>query len=285
MNGYADLHLHTIASDGTQTIDELARRARECALRTIAITDHDVISDELTGRISERNGVEIITGVEVKATFESVAGEILGYFVDPGAPKLRELLDRLKTSRIDRMRWMVDLCREEIGVSISFDDVREVAAGNLGRPHLARILIDRGVVGTFSDAFSEWLGKGRPCYWPIDKPPYPDVLEAIHDAGGVASLAHPCLMEVEDWPGLLDELSRAGLDAIEVFYPYIASDDASRGRSIEPRVMKNGAELRGFLLTGGSDDHGRDSTKESLGEIRVPYERVEALRAALPIPL
>ena len=163
--------------------------------------------------------------------------------------------------------------------------MREVAAGNLGRPHLARVLIDRGIVETFSDAFSEWLARGRPCYWPIDKPAYPDVLDAIHAAGGVASLAHPCLMQVEDWPRLLDELAEAGLDAIEVFYPYAVSDGANRTRSIEPRVMKNAAESRGFLLTGGSDDHGRDSTKESLGEIRVPYERVEALRAALPSPL
>jgi len=285
MTGYADLHLHTVASDGTRTISELVARAKACTLSAIAVTDHDVIADELSGRVAVRNGVEMITGVEVKATFGDIAGEILGYFVDPTAPVLRALLDRLKASRLDRMQRMVDLCRSECGIDISFDDVRAVAAGNLGRPHLARILIEKGVVRSFADAFGEWLGKGRPCYWPIDKPDYREVLDALHDAGGVASLAHPCLMKVPAWETFLDELADSGLDAIEIFYPYQTSNGIGRTLSVAPRRMRTMAEERGFLLTGGSDDHGPGSTKESLGAIRLPYARVEALKAALPVSL
>jgi len=285
MIGYADLHLHTVASDGTQTLSTLIARAKARGLSCIAITDHDVITEELSGRIEVRDGVEVITGVEIKATFGDVAGEILGYFVDPDTPRLRSMLDALKRSRVGRMRRMVDLCKEHADVEITFDEVRAVAAGNLGRPHLARILMDKGVIGSFEEAFGEWIGKGCPCYWPIDKPDYRDVLVAVHDAGGVASLAHPCLMKVDDWPGFLDELRAAGLDAIEAIYPYRAANGIGRGMSIDPRLMRTMAEQRGFLLTGGSDDHGSDSPKESLGTIRLPYERVEALKRALPSAL
>ena len=285
MIGYADLHLHTVASDGTQTLPRLIARAKACGLSCIAITDHDVIADELTGRVDVRDGVEVITGVEIKATFGDVAGEILGYFVDPDAPRLRSMLDALKQSRVERMRRMVDLCKEHAGVEITFDEVRAIAAGNLGRPHLARILIDKGVIGSFEEAFGEWIGKGRRCYWPIEKPNYRDVLAAVHDAGGVASLAHPCLMKVEEWAGFLDELRVAGLDAIEAIYAYREPNSAGRGMSIDPRLMRTMSEQRGFLLTGGSDDHGSKSPKESLGTIRLPYARVEALRQALPTRL
>ncbi|MFC2077520.1 PHP domain-containing protein [Candidatus Bipolaricaulota bacterium] len=285
MIGYADLHLHTVASDGTQTLSTLIARAKAHGLSCIAITDHDVISSELVNRVGVYGGVEVITGVEVKATFGDIAGEILGYFVDPDSPGLRSMLDALKRSRVGRMRRMVDLCREHAGVEITFDEVRAIAAGNLGRPHLARILMDKGVIGSFEEAFGVWLGKGRPCYWPIDKPDYREVLDAVHDAGGVASLAHPCLMKIEDWPGFLDEPRVAGLDAIEAIYPYRASSGIGRGMSIDPRLMRTMAEQRGFLLTGGSDDHGANSPKESLGTIRLDYERVEALKAALPVPV
>jgi len=282
MDGYADLHLHTIASDGTRTIDEVAQAAKACALRSIAITDHDVVAAELTDRVSERHGLELITGVEIKALLDTptgrVAGEILGYFVDPTAGKLREMLDALETSRISRMKKMVDLCREHAGADITFEEVRAVAKGNIGRPHLARVLIDKGVVGSFEEAFNDLLTKGKACYWPIDKPGHLDVIEAVHDAGGVTSLAHPCLMKVEDWDPLLEQLKGDGLDAIEVFYPYGAANGAARGLSMDPPLMKMKAADLGFLLTGGSDDHGRDSTKESLGTIRVPYEHVEALK-------
>lgn len=285
MNGYADLHLHTVASDGTWLIPDLVRRAKEHGLSCIAITDHDVVSDELPGRVQILDGVEVITGVEVKTTFGSVYGEILGFFIDPASPGLRSLLDRLLESRVERMRKMVDLCRERAMIDIDFDDVRAVAAGCIGRPHLARILIDRGVVGSFEEAFRDWIGDRGPCYSPIDRPDHRAVLDAIHEAGGVGSLAHPCLMRVKTWDRFLSELAEAGLDAIEGFYPYAGADAAGRNRSADPGLMRTMAERHGLLLTGGSDDHGRGSTKESIGTVRLPCSRVEALKAALPIPL
>ena len=281
-SGYADLHLHTVASDGTTTIREQVRRAKAAGLSCIAITDHDVIAPEVSGRVRMMDGVEVITGVEIKADFEGITGEVLGYFVDPECEEMRSFLASMKTARIERMEEMIRRCREELKIELDLAEVRAVAEGNLGRPHLARVLMNRGLVANLSEAFNKLLKRGAPCYAPIDKDGFRDVTDIIHRAGGVASLPHPCLMKVPDWDRFLDMVADAGMDGIEVFYAY---DPASRGVSIEPRMMQTMAEKRGFLLTGGSDDHGPDSTKESIGRIRVPYERVEALRAALPVPV
>ena len=280
--GYADLHLHTVASDGTVTVGEQARRAKAAALGCIAITDHDTISDDLTERVVRMRGIEVITGVEIKADFDGVTGEILACFVDPRHEELRGFLAGMETARTERMEQMVRRCREELKIDIDLDDVRVVGSGNLGRPHLARVLVDKGVVADLTEAFARFLKRGASCYVPIDKVGFRDVIDIVHRAGGVTSLAHPCLMDVVAWAAFLDELLAAGVDAIETFYPY---DVSSRSLKIDPRLLQAMVEERGFLLSGGSDDHGPGSTKESLGSIRVPYERVEALRGALPVPL
>jgi len=280
--GTADLHLHTVASDGTVTVAEQARRAKAAALACIAITDHDTISDDITARVAEVHGVELIAGVEIKADFDGVTGEILGYFVDPRSDELHSLLGGMETARVERMEEMLRRCRDELKIDVGLEDVRAIASGNLGRPHLARVLVDKGVVPSFSEAFDRLLKRGAPCYASIEKDGFRRVVEIVHRAGGVASLAHPCLMKVADWSAFLDELAAAGVDGLETYYPY---DSSKRGLTIEPRVLRTMAERRGFLMTGGSDDHGPDSTKESIGAIRLPYERVEALRAALPVPL
>jgi len=274
---YADLHLHTIASDGTVSVDEQVRRAKAAALSCIAITDHDAISNDITERVATNGGVELIAGVEIKADFDGITGELLAYFVDPQHDGLRSFLAGMETARVERMEEMIRRCRDELKIEIGLEDVRAVADGNLGRPHLARVLVNMGVVPDLSEAFNKLLKRGAPCYAPIDKGGFREVVEIVHRAGGVTSLAHPCLMRIDDWDGFLDGLLAAGVDALETFYPY---DPSSRSLTIEPRLLQTMAEKRGFLLTGGSDDHGPNSTKESIGTIRVPYERVEALKAA-----
>ena len=279
---YADLHLHTVASDGTVTVDEQVRRAKAAALSCVAITDHDVISEDVTARAEEMHGIEVIAGVEIKADFDGVTGEILGYFVDPQAEELGTFLEGMEAARIERMAEMIRRCRDELEIDLGLDDVRAVADGNLGRPHLARVLVNKGIVSDLSEAFNRLLKRGAPCYAPIEKEGFREVVQIVHRAGGVASLAHPCLMRIDDWDGFLDELLAAGVDGLETFYPY---DSSNRGLTIEPRVLQTMAEKRGFLLTGGSDDHGPNSTKESIGTIRLPYERVEAIRAMAADPV
>jgi len=273
--GYADLHLHTIASDGTQTVEALVRRAKATALHCIAITDHDIISPDLTSRMTSMLGLEVITGVEVKAMFGEVEGELLAYFVDPAQEGLKGLLGPLSASRDERMMRMVELCREHLGIDIDYAEVRVVAGGgNVGRPHLARVLIKKGAVESFQEAFATLIGKGCPCYDAIDKPDYRDAVRILNEAGGAVSVAHPCLMEIPDWDTFLGELAAEGVDGLETVYPY---DPLARNLTIEPQVLATKAEKRGFLVTGGSDDHG-PGAKESLGVIRLPYSHVDALK-------
>ena len=272
---YADLHLHTVASDGTQTVEDIVRRAQASALHCVAITDHDTIDPRFDRRVREMSGVEVVTGVEVKAMFGDVAGELLGYFVDPTSKDLQGLLGPLSSSRDVRMERMVELCQEHIGPEVTLERVLEISGdGNVGRPHLAKALLELGVVESLPEAFDTWIGKGCPCYYAIEKPSFEDALRILKRAGGAVSVAHPCLMKVEDWPAALDEWKAAGLDGVESVYPY--SD--SRNLTLAPARMAQLAHERDFLVTGGSDDHGPESTKMGLGGIRLPYIHVEALK-------
>jgi len=277
--GYADLHLHTTASDGTQTIPELVRRAKELSFSAIAVTDHDTISPDLHRPVDRIDGVEVITGIEIKTEFDGIRGELLAYFVDPSSKRLRRFLTRMADARRVRMEKMVERCREETGVPIEMTEVRALAERSLGRPHLARILVEKEIVRDKDEAFSTLIGDDKPCYVPIEKAPFREVVETIHAADGVCSLAHPGLVKVDDWPKFLDSIREGGVDAIEAFYPYELSLIRP---SIEPRLLTTMAEERGFLLTGGSDDHGPGSGRARLGAIRLPYKRVIALKDALP---
>ena len=277
----ADLHLHTVASDGTQTISEMVARARANGLAAIAITDHDTISAELAGRVVSLQGVEVITGVELKADFDGVTGELLGYFVDPQSPPLRELLEWMEGARLLRMEQMVEKCREA-GIAVGMTDVRRHAAGNLGRPHLARALVESGAVKETDEAFERLIGRGRPCYVSLDKIGLREAVEILHGAGGAVSVAHPCLMRVPDWDEFLDALVAAGVDGMELVYPYRTS--LATELAISPQLLVAKAGQRGLLTTGGSDDHGLDSSKVTLGQIRLPYEHVAALKRAVGLP-
>ncbi|MCK4598301.1 PHP domain-containing protein, partial [Candidatus Bipolaricaulota bacterium] len=194
--GYADLHLHTTASDGTQGILQLVKRAAAYGLSAIAITDHDTISQELTERVIKINGLEVITGVEIKVDFNGIRGELLGYFVDPACPSLHEIFLFMKRSREERMAKMVKRCADQLGLDIKIDEVRRIASGSIGRPHLAQLLVKRGAVPSLKESFNRFLAQGRPCYIPLKRLGFRDVACAVHAAGGVTSIPHPCFMEV-----------------------------------------------------------------------------------------
>ena len=219
--------------------------------------------------------LEVITGVEVKAMFGEVEGELLAYFVDPADSGLSGLLGPLSASRDERMQRMAALCREHLGIDIDYTEIRAVAGGgNVGRPHLARVLMEKGAVESFQEAFATLIGKGCPCYYAIDKPDYRYAVRILKAAGGAVSVAHPCLMKVPNWDEFLGELKDAEVDGMESVYPY---DPLSRNLTIEPWLLAEKAQQRGFLITGGSDDHG-PGAKESLGVIRLPYKHVDALK-------
>ncbi len=273
--GFADLHLHTVTSDGTQTLAQMVARARASGLGTIAITDHDAISPELTARSAKLQGIEVITGVELKADFDGVSGELLGYFVDPAAARLLELLAHMERARERRMDLMLAKCRDA-GLDVGIDDVRRHAQGNLGRPHLARALVESGLAEDTDDVFARLIGRGRPCFVPIEKVGFREAIEILRAAGAAVSVAHPCLMRVGDWDRFLTLLASAGVHGLETVYPYRTSPTTELTTS--PALLAAKARERGFLTTGGSDDHGLGSSKVTLGQIRLEDEHVEALR-------
>lgn len=278
--GVADLHTHTTASDGTSTVAERVEQARERSLDAVAVTDHDYIPDQLEGRSRTVGGVELITGVEVKAEARGTKVEILGYYVDPDADELDEILGRVRSYREERNRKMTGRFVEATGIQTSYEEMHERAEGSLGRPHFARLLIEEGFVETVSEAFDEYLGEDGDVYVPSEKVGYTSVVRAVHEAGGVASLAHPGRIDVDSEAvrEIVGEMARNGLDGIEVWYPY-GDTSSGRGSDVGIEEALKLAEEHDLLRTGGSDCHGEGSDKFRIGNVRVPADDLRRLRA------
>ncbi len=274
---WADLHLHTRWSDGTLDLAGTVKRAQGVGLAAIAITDHDTIGPELLAPVAHRQGIEVICGVEVKAEIEGERGEILGYFLSPRHPALEELFAWMAAARRRRMEEMVRRCQDLLGSEITLAEVTAGAAGSVGRPHLAKVLVQRGLALDYEDAFRRFLTAGTPCYVPLPRPTSRQVIAAIRAAGGVASLAHPCFLTYPDWEATLAALAEEGLAGVEVYYPYA---DSRQTLHADPATVERIALSLGLIPTGGSDDHGPGSVKESMGAVRVPYSPVvERLRS------
>lgn len=280
--GVADLHMHTTASDGTATVPERANQAADLGLSTIAITDHDLIDGSLEGRSIHTDDVELITGVEVRAGFRGTKIELLGYYVDPAADPLQTLLSEVRGYREERNREMVARLRERTGLEASFEELAGAVDGSLGRPHLAEKLIQAGEVENIGEAFDRYLGRDGAAYVEMKRADYERVVQAIHAAEGVASLAHPGRIAadatvVED---ALDALTIAGLDGIEVWYPYDRTADDDRYADIDVARADRLATDYDLIRTGGSDCHGPDSGKDRIGQVRVPKDSLDRLRDA-----
>lgn len=274
----ADLHMHTTASDGTSTVEGRVEQARDRGLEAIAITDHDCIPEELDSRSKTTGGVELITGVEVKADIFDTKIEVLGYYVDPNSSELSKILSKVRGYREERNREMLDIFVEATDIQITYDEMFERVHGQLGRPHFARLLIEHGLVSSVSEAFDEYLGEDGDIYVATERVEYQSVIEAIHQSGGVASLAHPGRIDSERVPEMVAEMSDNGLDGIEVWYPYgELSSDRTSGLGVSG--AKELSEEHGLLRTGGSDCHGEGSDKFRIGEVGVPMEELENLRS------
>lgn len=279
-DGIADLHLHTTRSDGTATVDERVRAAGDEGLAAIAITDHDAIAPTLEDRIHTRDGVDVITGVEVRADVGGTKVEILGYYVDPGDAELQGLLDRAREFRRERNRALVANLASATGLDLSYERLTSDVDGELGRPHLASVLVAEGVVPDVQAAFDRYLAKDGECFVPMERHDFESVVDAIHGAGGVSSLAHPGRIRAsaEEVESIVEHLVDAGLDAIEVVYPYDddRTDDYAAINVARARTLADDYDL---LATGGSDCHGPNSGKHRIGSVRLSASTLERLRA------
>jgi len=278
----ADLHVHTTASDGTCSVDDRVDQAAEHDLEAIAITDHDCISESLTEREETRRGIDLITGVEIRADLFETKVELLGYFVDPTNEMLTDVLSRARGFRRERNRKLVSNLADATGLNLSYAALAEEADGALGRPHLAELLVEEGLVDSIGEAFDEYLGTDGDVYVAMERLPYQEVLGAIHDAGGVASLAHPGRVRSGRVPEMVRTLADAGLGGIEVWYPYDAGGPDAYADIGVPEAENLAAE-HGLLRTGGSDCHGPGSGKFRIGEVGVTHEDLETLRDAADV--
>jgi len=261
-----DLHIHSWFSDGTQSPVEIVNVAARFGLSAVAISDHDVISgfDEASEAASAA-GIRLVPAVELCARDDSVEIHMLGYFIDPANDTLLATLERLREGRIARLHKMVARLRE-LGVDVEPDDVLQLAGrGSVGRLHLADHLSRKGITESTGQAFQRYLGEGQPAYVPSPRLAASDAISLLHNAAGVAVLAHPGITgHDERIPALVEQ----GLDGIEAFHP--------RHDDMLSRFYSSIAAEHGLLVTGGSDSHGRRAV-ESIGCVTVPHSCVEKL--------
>ena len=265
-----DLHCHSSASDGEYPPAEVANRARAAGLAAIALTDHDTTDGvEDAAREGARLGVRVVPGCEfsVKAPWGEL--HLLGYFLPPGHQQLEAFLATTRAARQRRAEQIVAHLHR-LGVAIELTDVMAAADGGaLGRPHVARVLVERGVSSDINDAFGRYLGRGRPAYVEKPLPTLRQVTDLVHAVGGVAVAAH---LGDRGSEGQIRQFQNDGLDGLEVRHP-------SHSEATERRLIAL-AERLGLVISGGSDWHGDVELGDShagLGDMDVPLEWLEKL--------
>lgn len=244
-----DLHMHSEASDGSQTPGQIVRSCRDVGLELCAITDHDNIDAQREAMfVSREMGQPYVPGVEISVIH---TGElhILGYGMDLGNETFVKAMEDLRQSRIHRIECILASLREH-GIDVGMDQVRHFAKGNtLGRVHVALALVEAGHAGSFAEAFSTYLNEGGLCYVTRRKLTAEEAISLIVGAGGIAVLAHPGLVHTQDLSSLVNRLVAAGLRGIEAYYPLHSDGDVQRFEQM--------AIDRGLLVTSGSDSHGQ----------------------------
>ena len=273
-----DLHTHSTASDGSYRPAEVVRLAKEGGLKAVALTDHDTTDglDEALAAGVEL-GVEVIPGVEISTRFTDDTMHILGYFLDFKSGKLEERLAVLKQARKDRNPKIVAKLNA-LGIPITMEQVEQASGGGqVGRPHIARVLLGAGYVRSMQQAFDIYLKNGGKAYVAKYRFPPAEALDMIREAVGIPVLAHPFTLGLGSAMALRDllrDLQALGLAGIEVFY-------AEHTAEQEARYLKLAQEL-GLLVTGGSDFHGDNKPDVTLGNIRsrdrLTYDLVTAMK-------
>lgn len=274
----ADLHVHTYASDGMFSPAEILALARDTGLGAIAITDHDT-TEGVRAALAERAAAPlIIPGIELSAedrdtvTGQRIDVHMLGYFLDADDADLQAHLSRFREDRLIRAQRIVERF-DELGMPISWDHVVEIAesggkGGTIGRPHVARALVDAGYVATVREAFERFLYTGGPAYIPRQRISPEEAIALIHDAHGAAVLAHPGALPAP--LVMIKRLVPAGLDGVEVYHP-----KNSFNLRLDLRGVARQLEL---VVTGGSDFHGGAVSDIRLGSETLPDDVLPRLR-------
>lgn len=273
--GLVDLHLHTTASDGRCTPAELVRRAAAAGVAVMAVTDHDTTAAvDAVQAAAGPLGVHAISGIEITAVADGRDVHVLGYFLDHSDSKLQAFLTDQREARVARVEAIgarLAALGLPVDVQTLVEAARASAGSSIGRPQLARALVAAGHAADVREAFDRWLGNDGPAFVPRAGSPPETVIQVIHDAGGVASLAHPGKTFVDE---RIPHLVAAGLDAVEAYHPDHDETLVARYVGIARRF--------GLMMTGGSDFHGDPSHGLTPGSVALPPEEWNRLRHFRP---
>lgn len=274
-----DLHLHTTASDGRLSPVQLVARVAAAGITTMSVTDHDTVAAlaEVATEAASR-GTRLVPGIEITAVDAGRDVHMLGYFFDPASLPLLTFLEGQRALRVSRVRE-IGARLAVLGMPVDVEALVTAAARrpgtSVGRPQVARALVSAGHVSSVQEAFERWLATGLPAFVARTGPSPATVVDVIHTAGGVASLAHPGVTRRDD---LIRPLADHGLDAIEVYHSDHLPEDVQHYRGLAQRL--------GLLVSGGSDFHGEDPQaptersrprRSTLGVVMLPPDALAAL--------
>lgn len=270
-----DLHTHSTFSDGTFTPLQLVKYAEEKGLKAFALTDHDTTEGVKEAKSIETN-VEVISGVEISTRYDKKEIHIVGLYVNENDADLNKQLKYYREKRVTRNFEILEKLNS-LGVNITIDDVKESCTGDvISRAHIAKALVSKGFVGSYTEAFDRYLGDNKCAYVPRETLNYEESMELITKAGGVPVLAHPLLYKMSDTnlENMMVKLRQKGLKAVEVYYSTHSNSDTQHIMAMANRV--------GLIYSGGSDFHGATKPKidmgTGMGKLAVPYKILEKIR-------
>ncbi len=261
-----DLHTHSTFSDGELTPEQLLEEALWHGVGALALTDHDCVDGlEAAREAGARRSIEVVAGVELSCEFQGMEAHLLGLFLEPSA-ELRSALKKMQDNRESRMERMLQKL-QEMNIRIGRDELPNEERQSLGRPHLARLLLQKGYVRTIAEAFERYIGDRGPAYIPKDRWTVSEGLALIHRSRGVSFLAHPGASGLIPF---LDDFAALGVMGVEVHYP-------KHPPAMEQKLLADAARL-GLAVSGGSDFHSGGSGP-ALGTPFIAREVLERIRA------
>ena len=269
-----DFHLHSTASDGMHSPTWVMETAHANGVRWLSLTDHDTTAGIAEAReAATRLGLHLTTGIELSTDLEKTDVHLLGFGIDTESKRLQDYLTWLREGRLGRTRKAVAIL-EGMGVPVRIERVFEIAGeATVGRPHLARALMEAGHVRSVQEAFDRFLGDGKPADVPREKLSPKDAIGEVHAAGGVVFVAHAIFIG-DDYPTVVEQFAGWGLDGIETYYKHYSPEQVSDHAALGRRL--------GIGLSGGSDYHGLGNPDDrEIGDIPFPDEAVHEFLAFL----
>ena len=258
-----DFHLHSTASDGVRSPTWVMETAAANGVHTLALTDHDTTEGLPEAQAAaEAAGLRLLSGIELSVDLDGADAHLLGFGFDTGHGPLQAYLSEQREGRVGRMKRMVRVLGEH-GVTIDAERVQAIAGdASVGRPHVARALVEAGYVGSVADAFGTWLGDGKPAHITRDRLTPGEAIALLHEAGGVAFIAHPIYLG-DDYGAKVHALAALGLDGVETYYKFYDAETVATHEALSARL--------GLARSGGSDYHGLGNANDrEIGDI--PFE-------------